>query len=443
MAEAVSHRPELHVVHGHEGGGDDEVEDPLEGDGDGRGLAADGVREELGDVHPADRTPAEHEARAVHHDGEGSDEGRERAHVREGDAQGADRHAQRTGDEERLAAQLLHREHRDEGERDVDHAHDDREEHVVRHAHRLEDARGEIEHRVDADGLLEHAEHAADEDDQPAVGEQLLGLLHGGRLDVREDFASLGFAVDVGQHREGLLVLPVEGEETRRLRDEEDEQGEQAGRDALGHEHHTPAHGIGPFHHRGIVRVRADDQEVHEVHDQLAEDDRELVPGHERAPLVRGRHLGDVHRAQGRCEAHAHAAEHAVQVEGHEEALRRDALLKEEELRAVGAQGAQEEHDTGAEQGLLAAQAGRHEAREECADDAADEGARGRESVPAVGVGEVAGALEERLQALLRTGNHRRIVPEQQAADDGDEDNRKQVAWATCLSVTGHNAYLA
>ena len=53
---------DVHVEHRHEGGGDDEVEDPLEGHGHGDCLTTDGVGEYLGDEHPADGAPREHEA---------------------------------------------------------------------------------------------------------------------------------------------------------------------------------------------------------------------------------------------------------------------------------------------------------------------------------------------------------------------------------------------
>ena len=53
-------RRNLHIVQRQEGRRNDEVEDPLEGHGDGYAGAANRVRENLGDEHPADRAPAEH-----------------------------------------------------------------------------------------------------------------------------------------------------------------------------------------------------------------------------------------------------------------------------------------------------------------------------------------------------------------------------------------------
>ncbi len=64
--------------------------------------------------------------------------------------------------------------------------------------------RGEVEHGVDADGLLEDAQHDADEDHQPAVREEPLGLFVGRGLDFGEDgpglplFEQFAFASVIG-----------------------------------------------------------------------------------------------------------------------------------------------------------------------------------------------------------------------------------------------------
>ena len=46
-----------------------------------------------------------------------------------------DSHTQGAGDQKRLAAELLNREYGDEGERDIDHAHNHRKQHIVGNAH--------------------------------------------------------------------------------------------------------------------------------------------------------------------------------------------------------------------------------------------------------------------------------------------------------------------
>ena len=48
---------QVHVEHGHEGRRYDEVENPLEGNGNSHGSATDGVGENLGDEHPGNGTP--------------------------------------------------------------------------------------------------------------------------------------------------------------------------------------------------------------------------------------------------------------------------------------------------------------------------------------------------------------------------------------------------
>ena len=93
-----------HIVQGHERGGDYEIGNPLERHRDGHGLAADGVGEYLGDEHPADGTPREHEACGVDHDGHGGEICAERHHIGQRNAEGTDSHADRTPYQQRLTA---------------------------------------------------------------------------------------------------------------------------------------------------------------------------------------------------------------------------------------------------------------------------------------------------------------------------------------------------
>ncbi len=55
---------------------------------------------------------------------------------------------------------------------DIDNAHEHGLHHRIGHAHRLEYARSEIKHGIDADSLLEYAQHDTDKDNHPAVGKE-------------------------------------------------------------------------------------------------------------------------------------------------------------------------------------------------------------------------------------------------------------------------------
>ena len=64
MAEVITCR-QMHIEHRNERRADNEIENPLESDGNGHRSATDRIREDLGDKHPADGSPAEHEACTV------------------------------------------------------------------------------------------------------------------------------------------------------------------------------------------------------------------------------------------------------------------------------------------------------------------------------------------------------------------------------------------
>jgi hypothetical protein len=71
-------------------------------------------------------------------------------------------------DQQRLTAQTVHRQNRDHGKDDVGDADDDglQQGRIGGCAQILEHQRRVVEHRVDADELLEHREHDAGHDDQ-------------------------------------------------------------------------------------------------------------------------------------------------------------------------------------------------------------------------------------------------------------------------------------
>ena len=450
MAEVVA-LGEVHIEHRHEGAADDEVEDPLEGHGDGYGSATDGVGEDLSDEHPADGAPREHERGGIDHDRGGSDKLQARTAKRESHAKGSESHAKGTPDEQRLAAPLLDGEYGHEREEDVDDAHEDGEHHRVVHAHVAEDARSIIEHGIDAHSLLEHREHDTHEDAEPAVSEKPLGLHGDSVLDVVENLLSLAAAVNLGEDAQGLLVLAHHDEVARCLRHKADEQREETGRDGLASEHIAPARGHCPlgvgvdgcqafahFLHEGLDVV-TQDEEVDEIDNQLTEDDGKLVPRDKHAPDVRRSHLADIHGTDGGGQAYANAADDAVDIEHDEQRERGHAMLESHKLRIHAAQCGDEEKHTGQKERPLAAQTRGQKAGEGGADDAADERAAGGETVHGIGVFEVARIREEGLKTLLGTRDYGCVVAEEQAAKHGDHHDGNEVGFATVLSLIHFN----
>ena len=233
----------------------------------------------------------------------------------------------------------------------------------------MEDARCVVEHGVDAHHLLEDAEHNAHEDDEHAVGEHGLGTHGNGVLDVLQNLRCLLSSVDFREDAQGPLVAAYHHEVARCLRYEADEEGKQACRHGLRAEHIAPARLDGPRVAAGDdgvhalsyrlddgVGMLAEDEEVDEVDHQLSEDDGKLVPRHEHASDVRRCHLADIHRADGRCQSYADAADDAVDVEGDEQAEGGMAFLKEEKLGRHAAQGGDEEEDSRQDERPLAAE---------------------------------------------------------------------------------------
>ena len=238
---------EVHVEHRHKGARHDEVENPLECYGNGHGSTTDGVRENLGDEHPADGTPREHERGRVDHDGDGCHKFHARVAESDGYTEGTESHTQRTVDEQGLASPFLHGEDGYQGKQNVDDTHKHGHHHRVLHTHVTEDARSIVEHSVDAHSLLEHGEHDTHEDAQGTVGHQFLGL-HGHRLlDILENLCRFLRTVDLREDTKGFLVLTNTHQVARRLGNEADKQGEETCRDSLGTKHVAPTGSNGPL----------------------------------------------------------------------------------------------------------------------------------------------------------------------------------------------------
>ena len=216
----------LHIEHRYERRGHDEIEYPLESHGDGNSPTADSVGEYLSNQHPTDGTPREHKRRSVHHDADHRQHFQPLMPECEGNTEGSDGHAKASADEKRLASELLDSEYGHQRKEDVHHTHHHGVHHRVRHAHISKDAWGIIQHRVDANNLLEDGEHHADEDAKVAVGEEFLSLHGDCRLDVREDQACLVGTIDAREDAQRPVVLADADEVARRLGHETDENGE-------------------------------------------------------------------------------------------------------------------------------------------------------------------------------------------------------------------------
>ena len=356
MAEVVSRR-EMHVEHGHEAGADDEIEYPLECHGDGHGRATDSVGEYLGDKHPCDRTPAEHEARAVDHDGDGRYHFHARLSESDGHAERAYGHTDAAAYQKWLAAKFLYIEDGHQREEDVDDTHHHGEHHLVVHAHVLEDAGSVVEHGVDTYRLLEYGEHDAHEDTHETIGEELLGLHRDGVLDFGENLLRGLRAIDAREHVHGAVVPAYHYQVARSLRHEADEDGEEQGGYALRAKHISPACGNGPLRvgHVGDCACRVIDgvgvvaqyQEIDKVNHQLAKDDGELVPAHQHAADIGRGHLANIHGANGRSHTYTDAAQNAIEVEYDEQVPSGYPVREQPSLGIHGAPSGDEETYTG------------------------------------------------------------------------------------------------
>ena len=172
-----------------------------------------------------------------------------------------------------------------------------------------------------------------------------------------------------------LIVLSGHDKVSRRLGNETDEQREQSGRNGFAAEHITPAflsspHGALGVHHLvdashdidvGVL-MTAQNHEVDEINHQLAKDNGKLIPRHEHAANLGGSNLTDVHGADSRCQTHAHTADNAVEVEGHEQFLGCSLPFKEQELGTHAAQRRQEEQDASKHQRTFTAKVCRQQA---------------------------------------------------------------------------------
>ena len=61
--------------------------------------------------------------------------------------------------------------------------------------------------------------------------------------------------------------------------------------------------------------MRSEDDEVDEIHHELSEDNRKLVPADEHSADIARCHLADIHRTDGRRHSYTEAAKHTVGIE--------------------------------------------------------------------------------------------------------------------------------
>ena len=330
------------------------------------------------------------------------------------------RHDQGTGDEQRLAPQPVDRDGRDQGEECHRHADEPGGLGIglaLRGAHVLEHVRREIEHRVDADDLLEDRQHDADDQHQPAIAEQRTGVLDERRLDLLERRVGIAAAEPL-EKRERFRIAVLEHEKARCFRHQQHEEDEQGRRDRGRGEHVAPA-----VIHEEIVVAKRLHEVVHEIDEVDADDDGDLLQGDEQPARRRRRDLGDVHRRQHRGHADRGAAHQAVE---DEERQRIGTVRAETELRKARADRGHEEQHARHQEAGAAAPAGGDRACDRSAEHAAQKRAADRETGEEVRLclGQMARRNEVEGDRICRAGDHGGVVAEQQSAQRGGDRQR-------------------
>lgn len=114
-----------------EGVGDQEIEDPLEGNGESDGLAADGVGEDFGDQHPTDRAPGHHKGCCINDNSYYRQQASDMVVGQDSHGKSSDGHSYRADNKQRFTPHFFHRENGNEGKDDIDDSHNDRLCHAV------------------------------------------------------------------------------------------------------------------------------------------------------------------------------------------------------------------------------------------------------------------------------------------------------------------------
>ena len=171
-----------------------------------------------------------------------------------------------------------------------------------------------------------------------------------------DNLARLLCTINLSKDAVCLLILSHHHEITWSLWYKADEEGEQTGWHTLTSKHVSPARLDGPLriHHVGDgtrsiidrIGMRAHDDEVDKVNHQLTEDDGKLVPAYQHTADVARSHLADIHRTDGRSHTHTDTAEHAIEVEHHQERPVRLSLRQDVRFRFHRSPRREEEADT-------------------------------------------------------------------------------------------------
>ena len=137
--------------------------------------------------------------------------------------------------------------------------------------------------------------------------------------------------------------------------------------------------------------------------------------------------LGDIHRTDGRSQSDTDSAQHTIEVEGNQQVPVGLSVFEEKKLRIVGTQCGEEKHDGSQTEGIAPPQTGGQITGYGAADDATYQCTGRGDAVHHLVILKIRRGEEKGFKAFLGTGNHCRVVAEQQSAQDGYGGNGVQV----------------
>ena len=249
-----------------------------------------------------------------------------------------------------------------------------------------------------------------------------------------------------------LLILAYKSQISWSLRNQAYQEGKQTSRNSLTYKHIAPAHGDTPFSLATVnyliyilahllndrSNMIAQDNEIYEIHNQLTEDNRKLVPRNQSTADIRRSNLSNIHRTYSRCQTHTYTSEHTIEIESPEQRVCRCSMFKNQKLRIIRTESREEEKNTGNHKRLLSSEVRSHISRQTTSDDTADKGTRRRNAVPEIAIHKILSTEEESLQALLSTRNYSSIISKQQTSQHSHKDNAEKVR-STSFSLHDKN----